>query len=219
MKKLLTGALAVATLAVGTLGTADSAKALSLGTPCSIFSPNGPSIAKAVTPSFGCEIGTDNNDTVQKPLQVNVDQIFGFTDWRFLGKDEPGGTIDISPTFPSNTQNGNLSGTWNISPFTAPNWTDVMLVFKGGNGNPIRPEDYVSYLVRKAGAGTLSGIWTSPFFNINSGNSTAVSHISLYYREGPTAVPTPAAVLPALFGMGVAAVRKKKAASEVAQDA
>ncbi|MEO1385991.1 MAG: hypothetical protein AAFV85_01295 [Cyanobacteria bacterium J06634_6] len=118
---------------------------MSLGTACPAVSNPNVSIAAAVTPSIGCEIGTQNNGTVgMGVLQVNNDKIFNFDDWNFLGKDASGGSINISNTFPGNV----LSGTWDISALVQSNWTDVMLVFKGGQGGPITPDNYVSYLSR-----------------------------------------------------------------------
>lgn len=51
-----------------------------------------------------------------------------------------------------------LYGTWGISTLVESNWTDVMLVFKGGQGGPIVPDNYVSYLVD-----ATSSNWVAPF--------------------------------------------------------
>lgn len=151
-----------------------------------------------VTPNIGCQIGSTNNDTVGAGnLQVNTDSLFGFTDWKFAGKDETGGTLNISSQFPNTST---TSGTWDISSIVQPSWTNLMLVFKGGNGNNISPEAYVGYLLT-----STTGTWFSPFTNTKNGNLADVSHISLYYRE----IPTPA-LLPGLIGMGLAALRKRK---------
>ena len=72
--------------------------------------------------------------------------------------------------------------------------------------------------------GGISGLSSFEFntlgtnVNSNNGKGRGLSHASLYTFTGatppPQAVPAPAAVLPALFGMGMAAVRKKKSAPE-----
>lgn len=84
-----------------------------------------------------------------------------------------------------------------------------MLVFKGGNKTTL--------------TGFLVGNDTHANFNYYQPWSTLfgrrskknISHISVYYKKDTQVVPTPAAVLPALFGMGVAAVRKRKHGEEV----
>lgn len=200
-KKLLTSAIAFGTLAISSLLQAAPAKAL--GLTCDMRYEN--NVDATGSPiNLGCQRGMDNNDKIN-PLQVNVDELFGFSDWNFLGKDEEGGSINISNAFPTNT----TTGEYNLNSFVQDYWTDVMLVLKGGNGKPIRPQEYVGYLVAQDDTGNWTGNWITPFINQNSNNPTGVSHISLYYREGITPVPTPA-LLPGLIGMGVASLRKRK---------
>lgn len=173
------------------------------GIACSTFAPD---VTNFVTPSVGCQVGSTNNDFVGGPnsagYQVNVDSMFGINTWLFAGKDNEG--LNISPEFPGTSK---TSGTWDISSFIQPNWTNIMLVLKGGAGNNTQP-NYVGYLLD----GT-SGDWMTPFFTATgreAGNPKDVSHISLYYTTGDTtSVPTPA-LLPGLIGMGFAAWRKRK---------
>lgn len=198
-RQLLMGALAMGALTAGSLGQVNPAEALTIDNPCSA------SYASNVVTNGGCELGTTNNDFVSNPLQVNQDSLFGYTDWNFLQKD-----LETNTDLDFLTGN-RISGTFDISAFVQPSWTDVMLVFKGGGGN-ITPDKYVGYLLN-----SLTGSWTTPFSNARNGNPAEVSHVSLYYRTG-TPIPTPA-LLPGLIGMGLAAMRKKKQAAEVAQEA
>ena len=87
--------------------------------------------------------------------------------------------------------------------------TDILLIFKSGN-NPL-----VGYLVGGADSGTWDNPYTGDVFDF-PGNSQeqALSHLSVYYRGGTQVVPTPAAVLPGLLGMSIAAFRKKNRGQE-----
>lgn len=187
-----------ATVAIGALGVSAVLHPLPVqaaGFDCSTF------VLANGAKTEGCQLGSTNNDTVGGGiLQVNTDQLFGFSNWQFLGKDESGGTLGISPEFPPIAQ----SGTWNVSSFLPSGWTDALLVFKGGNGNNISPQNYVAYLLKP---GMTSGTWSSPFINTKNGNVADISHISLYSR-----IPTPA-LLPGLIGMAIATVRKRQSAN------
>ena len=199
-KQLLTGAVVFGTVAIGSLLQADPAEAMMFTCGNASYADNVDATGVAV--NLGCDLGTVNNDKIN-PFQVNEDQLFGFSDWQFQGKDAE--SIDISNAFPAyNT----LTGDYNLNSFVKDSWTNIMLVLKGGQGN-INPENYVGYLVAQDNTGNWTGTWTTPFMN-KQGNDADVSHISLYYREGTTTeIPTPA-LLPGLIGMSVASLRKKK---------
>ena len=198
-KQLLLGAIATSALAIGSSIAAPSAYGLSIDSPCAASYTDNVDNAGTGT-NLGCELGTTNND-FQNPLQVNVDSIFGYDDWEVAGKDNEG--LGEITSFPDSLTNG----TYDLSSVVEDSWTDVMLVFKGGQGN-IEPETYVSYLID--GSIDWTGTWTTPFANSRNDNPGDVSHITLYYREGETnVVPTPAAVLPILGGRFGAASRRK----------
>jgi hypothetical protein len=117
--------------ASGVLVGAGAAGAASITCPDLIG--NSPHIADNVTPSTGCQIGSTNNDFLSTDpalFQVNVDALFGFSDWQFAGKvleDESALDIGLSVT------GGPISGTWSIDDiWTSQSIAGLMLVFKGG---------------------------------------------------------------------------------------
>lgn len=201
--KLLTSALAACTLASGVVLQAQPALsasirrcASSIEAKVSLLDPNPGLVLPGAIGT--CNVGTTNNDSQS---QVNADLMFGKADWRFKAKDE--GNLGDNLGFANGT-----SGTWNIATQVPQltSFTDLMLVLKGS-----APNSYVGYLIDST---TISGEWSTPFFN-SKGNPQDVSHLSLYYRnpEDGVAIPTPA-LLPGLVGMGVAAFRKRKQAEE-----
>lgn len=146
-----------------------------------------------VVTNAGCLIGTSANDSEAK---VNADALFGIDSWNFAGKDEDfdiagidEAGIDIGLVITSDDDG--KTGTWAINQTAWDIHEAIMLVFKGGQGKDIIPENYVAYLLT---VGEWSGTWTSPFSK--NGNITATSHISAY------ATPLPPALL--LFGSGLA---------------
>lgn len=175
---------------------------------CTMLAPNSasaavfgcaPSIADNVTNTTGCQVSnTANQDSVapNKPLTVNQEGFFGKTDWSF------GGKIGTDAGFTG--KGSGQSGTWNISSVFKSSWSDVMLVFKSGNGTFL-----TGYEVKD---GATSGQWTSPF-EILGKDPKDVSHISVYFREGsnPSAgVPEPTTMAGlALAGAGMAAYRRR----------
>jgi hypothetical protein len=166
-----------------------------------------------VTNTVGCQYvdpaTNSTNDQGANGFDINTELapgFFGFNDW---------------------IRNGNYfdnlssaTGSFDLDTIvfdTIANWqaaSDVLLVLKDGNN----VSTLVGYLYDQTQDGNFSVV-ANPWLELY-GKSKNISHISVYYREGDPVVPTPAAVLPALFGMGMAAVRRKKGEdAEVAQDA
>ena len=107
------------------------------------------------------------------------------------------------------------SGSFSIMASLYDTYETLVLVLKGGNGKPISPNDFVAY---ELADGTLSGTYSSPFSNSNSGNATGISHITLYGGgvPAPAPVPLPAGVgllASALGGLGIAGLRRRKRAA------
>jgi hypothetical protein len=148
------------------------------------------SISGKVTATSSCQRSTtaDQDFLNTDPMTVNAEGFFGFDDWEFLSKDEGGDGLG-------------QTGTWDLTGEDLTGVSDVMLIFKSGQGTFL-----VGYLVAE---GATSGEWMTPFtdppfeFNGNA-SSRDVSHISYYVRRGdepPSEVPEPGTL--ALLGLGL----------------
>ncbi len=161
------------------------------------------SIANNVTSSNTCQLGSTNNDFLN-PLQVNVDEMFGFDDWQF-GQKAFDGDMDID--FGLSILGGTISGSWSINDVWG-SYSDVMIVLKGGAGNNT-VTSYVGYLLTQE---SISGTYLTPFANANNGNPKNISHMSIYAR-GPAVLVSEPAILVLLFagmfGIGFAHWRKR----------
>lgn len=136
-----------------------------------------------ITDNVGFDLGSTNNDKLN-PLQVNIDQLFGFDDWTFAEKafdlDED---IDIGLVATQTSSGENKAGDWLINDVWG-TYENVMLVLKGGNADP---GVYVGYLLKN---GDTSGNYQSPFTNSSTNlNVKEISHMSAYFRG--TAIPEP----------------------------
>jgi len=203
MKFSLTTSLALSTAAalavVSSVTVSNPAQAFTTG--CAA------SIANDVSGASSCGIGDANQDSVSpnRPLTVNTESFFGFSDWQFGGK--------IGETLGFGGTGSGQAGSWNISSVFKSTWNDVMLVFKSGQNTTL-----VGYLLND---NVTSGQWSSPFekgvFDVP--NTRDVSHISVYYREdakggNSAAVPEPTTMAGiALAGAGLAAYRRRRAAN------
>jgi hypothetical protein len=180
-----------------------TAGVVALSAPAQAFVIGCPSnIADHVSSTSACQYSSNqNNDSVasNRPLTVNEEAFFGFTDWKFSSK-------------PSTSSSGQL-GDWNISSLIQNTWSDAMLIFKSGANTTL-----VGY---KLTPGVTFGTWNSPFEKslfTSLRNTRDVSHISVYYREGAVTPPTAAVPEPttmaglALAGAGFAAMRRRQAA-------
>lgn len=152
-------------------------------------------IENNVTANAGCQLGTTNNDFLN-PLQVNLDNMFGFNDWIFAEKviEDPEQVINIGLLLDGGANPDDIGpGTWSINNIWG-SYQNVMLVFKGGGGN-IVPTKYVGYLLVN---GDTSGSYFTPFENGNNGNPAEISHVSAYVR-----VPEPTSALLLVAGLGL----------------
>lgn len=158
--------------------------------------------AMKVSNTSECELGSTNNDKLNPP-QVNEDSMFGYTDWIFAEKEfDADEDIDIGLS----TQGGSIMGMWSIDDIWSM-YSDVMLVFKSGNGN-VNIDTYVGYLLD---TDATSGAYMTPHANANNGNPKNISHISAYVRGNGNQIPEPGIL--ALFGaglLGFGLARRKK---------
>ena len=160
------------------------------------------------------KVSNTSNCAILQPIDANQNDnlaivnsagFFGISNWLLDGKYDnltaSGGT-DTSALF--NFTGGMQSGSY-IYAGSTPAPTDVMLVFKDGEGtNP------VAYLLTQPYGGDYSSPFTDPPFPL-PGNSTIhnISHITVYYRNGDNGggdtgggqVPEPASL--ALIGVGL----------------
>ena len=152
-------------------------------------------IQNNVSPNAGCQIGTTNNDAIAPPpLRVNVDQMFGYTDWIFGEKAfDSEQNIDTGLEVFGTAQ----SGSWFIDDSIWDLYSDVMIVLKGGAASS--PPNYVGYLLMD---GQDWGSYLSPF--MNGERRKGISHISIYLRGGGNAVAEPATL--ALIGIGLVGI-------------
>jgi len=145
-------------------------------------------IADNVSNATDCEYSeaADQDFLNTNPITVNAEEFFGQNDWTFVGKDETGGQ----------------SGSFDFSSFAGSVGSQLMVVFKSGNGTTL-----VGYLISG-----LTGNWTSPFENppFNVRNTKDVSHISLYTRGEIPGVPLPAAGFLLIGGLGALAMNKRR---------
>lgn len=179
-------------------GMAANAMPISGGTTTSSCVLNTPDVTSRVSMTNGCVVVSAGNDS---ETVVNNQMLFGFDTWVQDGKDDGvNGSTSGQNTLGFLANGSTLGGDWELTSMDA--WSDfsqIMLVFKGGNGN-ITPEGFVAYLLQ---VDALTGTYQSPFNNANNpANLANISHISVY---GVSAVPIPAALplfLSAIVGLG-----------------
>ncbi|MBL4802029.1 MAG: hypothetical protein JKY45_09045 [Emcibacter sp.] len=151
-----------------------------------------------LTVSTACQIGSTNNDS---QTQVNLDNMMGYGDWLFAEKwqntDNNGPQPDEQNIDLEFFIDGDgISGDWSVVANIWSLYSDVMIILKGGASSV--PPFYTGYLVD---VGTVSGTYSSPFANPQTGGAKDVSHWSLYVRGTPTDVSEPAPI--ALLGLAL----------------
>lgn len=166
-------------------------------TPCTI------TIAAKVTPSDACETGSGNQDFKNDPMTVNTDEMFGFDDWVFAQRDDDADGTDTTDIDIGFLISGDVvSGSWDIDSDFWSTYSNLMLVFKGGNTN------YVGYLITE---GAITGTYSSPLVK-NSDQFYDISHISAYVRGPSISIPEPGTL--GLLGLGLLglAIRRRNKA-------
>lgn len=155
----------------------------------------------SVSGTSGCQLGSTNNDFVSDPLRVNLDEMFGFSDWIYDAKDNDINGVDNGVNnLGLNLSGDQQSGSWSLLASAFSQYSDIMLVFKGGAGNT-DPDVYVGFLLS-----ATSGDYESPFTNPSSGNLKNISHVSIYGRGTGSGTMVPEPGLLVLFGVGALAL-------------
>ncbi len=163
------------------------------------------------------------NDVGNSPNNVNLLELlngsfappnFAVTGtWLSAGTEIQNGN-GTSGLLTSSANSGLLTGNWTLTLNNNDLIEALVISVKGGNG-------WSAYFFNPSTlANSFSGAWSTLGLLNGGGNQPELSHISAYYVKGqqpPTPIPTPA-LLPGLIGMGLAAMRKKKAAQEKLQE-
>lgn len=152
---------------------------------------------------YGIVAGTDSQSSIN-----GLNLTWG-TNWTFLVKDEtaPSATGTFGGiTYTLDGFAAATSGSWTLSaaPLASlPVYVDFIAVLKSSNEHALWFFDDVKI------DGSDGGVWNSVFTN-NNGNLQALSHLSLYVREGkdpsdpPVIIPEPGSL--ALAGLALLAV-------------
>jgi hypothetical protein len=158
-------------------------------------------ITNNVSTNAGCQTGSINNDKLgSPPIQVNIDAMFGISNWAFLAKDNDlDGVNEGSNPLGLWLSGGLESGTWSINSNAFILYSSLMLVLKGSN-----PNSYVGYLLN-----STTGSYATTFFN-KKGKGQGISHVSLYGVLAPAAVPVPAAGLMLMGALGALSLARRR---------
>ena len=128
--------------------------------------------------STDCETGSTNNHDV---TQVNLDSMFGITDWEEVFRDESAGGLSgtgYSISFDGDLLGGDLTLDWDLASFLG--YDEFMLVLKDGAGPTTDPQVYVGWLLDPGDYGWESYTFESPFQNTNTGGLKQISNAALY---------------------------------------
>lgn len=158
-----------------------------------------PGAMGAVAGAVACDAGSTNNDAPHLD-QVNSDTIHSIDSWQYAGKVEfadavESGDIDISFAIDGGAAGDPQNGSWSIDASAWAQYSSIMLVLKGSDGNNTQ-SNYVAYLLD--GFAT-SGNYATPFFNASNGKPKNISHITAYVAEISTIRPVPAPAALPLF--------------------
>lgn len=214
-KQLITTAIAVSSVALGWAIQAMPAAAAAITCPDglgSLIDPTDPNPQLTAKCQYSGTLSDDNEIAL-----FNDELFFGKNDWILAGKDSSAqgqsGTINLIEDLTPDA-NSDVVDLINVGRQGPGKPTDLLLSFKGDNQNSgLEPGTIVAYLLKVPNNGGIYN-WQTPFSDPD-GTKQDVSRISLFYRAPADGVPVPTpALLPGLVGMGVAAVRKRKATIE-----
>ena len=211
-------ALAAATGLAIALGVS-SASAVTLGTCETAFG----SVADRVEPTSACYSFFDLADgDAAKLAGVNSVSIGGETgSWGSLGKFENTGSNDYFSLNDNTTPN--QAGFWALTNKALAEFSEFLMIFKGGNINNTVPSDFVGYILSGE-----SGTWQSPLLATtgNPGSTRDLSNVELFARgtgtppngdpgngNGTAVIPLPAAgwlLLTAIGGLGATGLRRRR---------
>lgn len=154
----------------------------------------------SMTGSSDCEAVAGNDQiggTNPANWTVNIESLFGFSDWNILEK-EAGSSDDRVPVGFSLSGINAKSGSWSVNDNALAGYSDFMITLKGGDG-------FAAFLFEDT---TIdSGNWSI------FGDGAELSHAVLYARGTTTngEVPAPAALGMVLAGLAGLGLMRKKA--------
>ncbi len=152
-----------------------------------------------VSGSVSCQDGIGKNDKTPGGVAVTVnnESFFGFSDWLFLQKDNEGSLeTNISTDWTITPEDGGWAddkGDWSFLSNVWDNYTDVMIVLKGGNHNGV----YFSGYLLDNELEPINSTWDT--------GGRDVSHLTLYARnqnQPPDSPPIPEPGILLMLGSG-----------------
>ncbi len=162
----------------------------------------------AFSPTAECATGSTNNDQINPNVRVNLDSMFGRTDWSFIAKDNDLNGTDAGQTNALTITGGLKSGLFEVASSIWSKYNKVMLVMKGGNDANNSNRNYVAHLLSQK-----TGSYQTAFYQTTGQkNPKDISHITLYAAD-IAAVSLPAGGLLLIGALGgLAALRRRKTA-------
>lgn len=206
MRSLIaSSAVALATVGISTVATFPAHAASLTPNPgtCNVSRVSFASQCAGVYGSQGNNFNPSSSDVL---TALNDDNLFGnINDWKFDGRKESPAAFSPDSLGLTLKSLQKKSGTFEFSDIGAA-YTNLAIGLKAGNR-------YALYFIPKGTylSDTVFNWSTADLLNRN-GNPAELSHMDVFYQ-----VPTPA-MLPALVGMGIAALRKKKEQNDQGND-